>query len=213
MAQQKLADINQELGVIKSQIVQDRENIAKREQEKNSFEEQEKIAKEWKKLDELIGSEDGKKYQVYVQGLTLSSLLSLANEHLKKLNRRYLLAIKDRSDLELEVIDLYQNESRRGVDTLSGGESFIVSLALSLGLLELNSEQIEINTLFLDEGFETLDEESLKLVIETLSNLESEGKIIGIISHVPLLKEQIRTQVKIEKKGNGMSELTIVNSQ
>lgn len=213
MAQQKLADINQELGIIKSQIVQDRENIAKREQEKNSLEEQEKIAKAWEKLDELIGSEDGEKYQVYVQSLTLSSLVSLANEHLNKLNRRYLLAIKDHTNLELEVIDLYQNESRRGVHTLSGGESFIVSLALSLGLLELNSEQIEINTLFLDEGFETLDEESLKLVIETLSNFESEGKIIGIISHVPLLKEQIRTQVKIEKKGNGMSELSIVNGQ
>ena len=213
MAQQKLADINQELGIIKSQIVQDRENIAKREQEKNSLEEQEKIAKAWEKLDELIGSEDGEKYQVYVQSLTLSSLVSLANEHLNKLNRRYLLAIKDHTNLELEVIDLYQNESRRGVHTLSGGESFIVSLALSLGLLELNSEQIEINTLFLDEGFETLDEESLKLVIETLSNFESEGKIIGIISHVPLLKEQIITQVKIEKKGNGMSELSIVNGQ
>ncbi len=213
MAQQKLADINQELGIIKSQIVQDRENIAKREQEKNSLEEQEKIAKAWEKLDELIGSEDGEKYQVYVQSLTLSSLVSLANEHLNKLNRRYLLAIKDHTNLELEVIDLYQNESRRGVHTLSGGESFIVSLALSLGLLELNSDQIEINTLFLDEGFETLDEESLKLVIETLSNFESEGKIIGIISHVPLLKEQIRTQVKIEKKGNGMSELSIVNGQ
>jgi len=211
-AQQKLALIDQELGVIQSQIVQDKENIAKREQEKNSLEEQEKIVKEWEKLNSLIGSEDGAKYQVYVQSLTLSSLVALANEHLKKLNHRYLLAIKEDSNLELEVIDLYQNEHRRGVNTLSGGESFIVSLALSLGLLALNSEQIEINTLFLDEGFETLDEESLNLVMKTLSNLESEGKIIGIISHVPLLKEQIGTQVKIEKKGRGMSELSIINT-
>jgi exonuclease SbcC len=84
-------------------------------------------------------------------------------------------------------------------------------LALSLGLLEINSEQVQINTLFLDEGFETLDEESLQLVIETLSSLENKGKVIGIISHIPLLKEQIKTQIKIEKRSNGVSELCIVN--
>ncbi len=209
--EQKLSLINQELGALKSQIEQDKENVKKREKEQSSLEEQEKIAKEWQKLNELIGSENGEKYQIYVQGQTLSSLVNLANEHLKKLNRRYLLAIKDMNSLELEVIDLEQNESRRGVNTLSGGESFIVSLALSLGLLEMNSEQIEINTLFLDEGFETLDEESLQQVIEALSTLESEGKIIGIVSHIPLLKEKIKTQIKIEKRDNGESELCVVS--
>ncbi len=209
--EQKLSLINQELGALKSQIEQDKENVKKRENEQSSLEEQEKIAKEWQKLNELIGSKNGEKYQIYVQGQTLSSLVILANEHLKKLNRRYLLAIKDMNSLELEVIDLEQNESRRGVNTLSGGESFIVSLALSLGLLEMNSEQIEINTLFLDEGFETLDEESLHQVIDALSTLESEGKIIGIVSHIPLLKEKIKTQIKIEKRDNGESELCVVS--
>ena len=108
------------------------------------------------------------------------------------------------------MVDLYQNKNKRGVETLSGGESFIVSLALSLGLLELNSDQIEINTLFLDEGFETLDENSLNMVIETLKNLKSQGKIIGIISHIPLLKEQIKTQVKLEKQEDGFSKLAVV---
>ena len=208
--EQKLSLINQELGALKSQIEQDKENIKKREHEESSLEEQEKIAKEWQKLNELIGSENGEKYQIYVQGQTLSSLVSLANEHLKKLNKRYLLAIKDMKSLELEVIDLEQNKSRRGVNTLSGGESFIVSLALSLGLLEMNSEQVDLNTLFLDEGFETLDEESLKMVIDALSSLESEGKIIGIVSHIPLLKEQIKTQIKIDRRDNGESELCVV---
>jgi len=208
--EQKLSVINQELGVLKNQIEQDRENVKKRANEQNSLEEQEQIAKEWQKLNELIGSENGEKYQIYAQGMALSSLISLANKHLKKLNKRYLLAIKDMSTLELEVIDLEQNKNRRGVNTLSGGESFIVSLALSLGLLELNSEQVEINTLFLDEGFETLDEESLQLVIDTLANLNSEGKIIGIISHIPLLKEQIKTQIKIVKQANGESEVCVV---
>lgn len=208
--EQKLSVINQELGVLKNQIEQDRENVKKRANEQNSLEEQEQVAKEWQKLNELIGSQNGEKYQIYVQGMTLSSLVSLANEHLKKLNKRYLLAIKDMSRLELEVIDLEQNRSRRGVNTLSGGECFIVSLALSLGLLEMNSEQVNINTLFLDEGFETLDEESLQIVIDTLSSLKSDGKIIGIISHIPLLKEQIKTQIKIEKQANGESEICVV---
>ena len=209
-AEQKLSLINQELGAIKSQIAQDKENVERREKEQHSLEEQECIAKEWNKLNELIGSADGEKYQIYAQSLSLESLVFLANEHLKILNRRYLLAVKKSSELELEVIDLDQNENRRGVKTLSGGESFVVSLALSLGLLEMNSEQIELNTLFLDEGFETLDEESLKQVIDALSKLENNGKLIGVVSHVPLLKEQIRTQVKIEKKGSGVSELSVV---
>jgi len=211
MAQDKWASINQELGSLKTQIEQDKENIKKREQEENSLEEQERITQEWSKLNELIGSENGEKYQIFAQSLILSTLVTLANKHLEKLNHRYLLAIKEDSPLELEVVDLYQNNSRRGVLTLSGGESFIVSLALSLGLLELNSEEREINTLFLDEGFETLDEESLKMVIEALSNLESNGKIIGIISHIPLLKEQIKTQLKLEKQEDGFSRLAVVS--
>ena len=208
---EKLSLLTEELTLIKSQIEQDKENVKKRENETSSLEEQEKISKEWSKLNELIGSENGEKYQIYVQGQTLSTLVSLANGYLKELNKRYILAIKDMNNLELEVIDLEQNKSRRGVNTLSGGESFIVSLSLSLGLLEINSEQVQINTLFLDEGFETLDEESLKLVINTLSNLENRGKIIGIISHIPLLKEKIKTQIKIEKKVNGESEICVVS--
>ena len=208
--EQKLSVLNQELGALKSKIEQDNENVQKRENEQNSLEEQEQIAKEWQKLNELIGSQNGEKYQMYVQGQTLASLVTLANVHLKKLNRRYLLDIKDMNTLELEVIDLEQNRSRRGVKSLSGGESFIVSLALSLGLLEMNAEEVELNTLFLDEGFETLDEESLKEVLEALSTLESEGKIIGIVSHVPLLKEQIKTQIKIEKQSNGESAVCVV---
>jgi len=79
-----------------------------------------------------------------------------------------------------------------------------------LALLDLHSDQIEINTLFLDEGFESLDEESLKIVVSTLKELKNEGKIIGIISHVPMLKDEIKTQIKIDKIGNGISELSVI---
>jgi exonuclease SbcC len=209
---EKLSRINQELGVLKEQIAKDKENIKKREQEETSLEEQERIANEWGKLNELIGSENGEKYQLYVQGQTLSTLIQEANSYLEQLNDRYLLAIKDMSSLELEVIDLERDRTRRGVRTLSGGESFIVSLALSLGLLELNSEEISLNTLFLDEGFETLDDESLKMVLKTLANLESRGKVIGIISHIPLLKEQIKTKILLEKQENGETKLSVLSA-
>ncbi|SFV61711.1 Exonuclease SbcC [hydrothermal vent metagenome] len=207
--QNRLEEINQELGEIKNQLSMDNERIAKLKIEKQTLKEQEEIYQGWKMLNDLIGSVDGEKYQIFAQHLTLSTLVSIANGYLKKLNHRYTLSIKDTHSLELEVIDLFHLKSKRGVNTLSGGESFIVSLALSLALLELHSDQIEINTLFLDEGFETLDEESLKMVISTLKNLESRGKIIGIISHVPLLKEQIKTQIKIDKMGDGVSELSV----
>jgi exonuclease SbcC len=206
----RLEEINQELGAIKSQLLMDNKQIAKLKVEKYSLEEQEKIYGGWKMLNNLIGSATGEKYQLFAQHLILSTLLDIANGYLKNLNHRYTLSVKDKHSLDIEVTDLFQLGSKRSVHTLSGGESFIVSLALSLALLDLHSDQIEINTLFLDEGFETLDEESLKMVISTLKNLESKGKIIGIISHVPLLKEQIKTQIKIDKIGNGVSELSVI---
>lgn len=208
--QNLLENINQEIGAIKSQLSMDNERIAKLRIDKHTLEEQKEIFKGWKMINELIGSQDGEKYQLFAQHLTLSTLVSIANEYLKKLNHRYTLSIKDTQSLDLEVTDLFQLESKRDVNTLSGGESFIVSLSLSLALLDLHSDQIEINTLFLDEGFETLDEQSLKMVISTLKNLESRGKIIGIISHVPLLKEQIKTQIKIDMIGDGVSELSVI---
>ncbi len=206
---QKLENINQELGAIKNQLEQDDEYIQREEKGLNNLEEQKRIVKEWRQLNELIGSADGSKYQRYAQLRTLRNLVELANRHLKKLNHRYLINIKEDNSLELEIVDLYLANAKRTIATLSGGESFILSLALSLALIDLNSQELEINTLFLDEGFETLDDESLQEVLQVLSSLECQGKIIGIISHTPLLKEQIKTQIIIEKKGDGISSLSI----
>ena len=208
--QNQLEEINQELGAIKSQLSLDNERIEKLKINRHTLAEQEEIYRGWNMLNELIGSQNGEKYQLFAQHLTLSTLVSIANEYLKKLNHRYTLSIRDTQSLDLEVTDLFQLDSRRDVNTLSGGESFVVSLALSLALLELHSDQMEINTLFLDEGFETLDEDSLKMVLSALKNLESRGKIIGIISHVPLLKEMIKTQIKVNMIGDGVSELSVI---
>ncbi|WP_139959311.1 AAA family ATPase [Flavicella sediminum] len=166
----------------------------------------------WKELFKLIGnSKDA--FNVYVQRLTLKHLLDLANVHLYQLNKRYSLkmeeAYKPKEELNFNLIDHYQTDQARLVDTSSGGEKFIISLALALGLSDLASKNVKIDSLFIDEGFGTLDSNTLETVISTLETLQSQGKMIGIISHVENLKERIPTQIKITKKSNGVSTVAI----
>ena len=150
-------------------------------------------------------------FNIYVQRLTLISLITLANNHLKKLAPRYELEIfrytTERDALKFGLVDYYQAGILRDINTLSGGERFIVSLALALGLSDLASNKIKIKSLFIDEGFGTLDPNSLDIVISTLETLKSKDKLIGIISHVESLKDRIFTQINIVKKGNGISEV------
>ena len=114
----------------------------------------------------------------------------------------------DDSPLELNVIDNYQGGEIRSTKNLSGGEGFIISLALALGLSQMASQNIRVDSLFLDEGFGTLDEESLDIALDTLTNLQQEGKLIGVISHVQALKDRILTQIKVEKLSGGFSQIT-----
>ena len=149
-----------------------------------------------------------------MQRLTLKHLLDLANVHLYKLNKRYSLkmeeAYKPKEELNFNLIDHYQTDQARLVDTSSGGEKFIISLALALGLSDLASKNVKIDSLFIDEGFGTLDKNTLETVISTLETLQSQGKMIGIISHVENLKERISTQIQITKKNNGVSVVDIM---
>ncbi|QXP68033.1 AAA family ATPase [Polaribacter sp. AHE13PA] len=174
---------------------------------------QDKICKVWKELFKIIGnSKDA--FNVYVQRLTLKHLLDLANVHLYQLNKRYSLKMEDsykpKEELNFNLIDHYQTDQGRLVDTSSGGEKFIISLALALGLSDLASKNVKIDSLFIDEGFGTLDSNTLETVISTLETLQSQGKMIGIISHVENLKERIPTQIQIRKKSNGVSKVEII---
>jgi exonuclease SbcC len=174
---------------------------------------QEIICGVWKELFQIIGnSKDA--FNVYVQRLTLKHLLDLANVHLFKLNKRYSLKMegfyKPKEELNFNLIDHYQTDQARLVDTSSGGEKFIISLALALGLSDLASKNVKIDSLFIDEGFGTLDNNTLETVISTLETLQSQGKLIGIISHVENLKERIPTQIKITKKSNGVSVVNML---
>ncbi len=162
----------------------------------------------WQQLYELIGSADGKKYRTFAQGLTFQVMIDHANKQLGKMSDRYLLIHDTDNALELNVIDNYQGGDIRSTKNLSGGEGFIISLALALGLSQMASQNIRVDSLFLDEGFGTLDEESLDIALDTLTSLQQEGKIIGIISHVQALKERILTQIKVEKISGGFSQIS-----
>ena len=167
--------------------------------------------KVWIKLNEMIGSASGDKFAKFAQGITLDQLIYLANKHLQILSPRYELQRSSDSSklLEIEIIDGFQGDVVRPVSTLSGGESFIVSLSLALGLSALASQKISIDSLFLDEGFGTLDSDSLELALNALNQLQSSGKMVGVISHVEVLKERIPLQIRVMPKGDGTSGLDL----
>lgn len=159
-------------------------------------------------LQQLIGSADGAKFRKFAQSLTLDNLLHLANQRLTLLHDRYQLQRKQGDKLELVVLDTWQADSQRDTRTLSGGESFLVSLALALALSDLVSHKTSIDSLFLDEGFGTLDSQTLDIALDALELLNADGKTIGIISHVEALKERIPVQIKLTKlSGLGISQL------
>jgi len=164
----------------------------------------------WQRLDGLIGSAKGDKFRKFAQGLTLDHLLQLANQHLNRLHGRYLLRRKATGELELEIVDAWQGDVARDTRTLSGGEGFLVSLALALALSDLVSHKTSIDSLFLDEGFGSLDGDTLEIALTALGSLNASGKMIGIISHVEALKERIPAQIRVEKGGGvGYSRLVV----
>lgn len=201
--------LQQRLGAIHSTLEEDQKRRREASELQARVERQHVEFRRWARLNELIGSADGKKFRVFAQGLTLRKLVALANEHLQRLSGRYVILRKSDEDLELEIMDTFQADNRRSVNTLSGGESFLVSLALALGLSDLAGRNAAIRSLFIDEGFGTLDDNSLDLAISTLENLQAAGKTIGIISHVKELKERIGAQIFVRKSGNGFSTVEV----
>lgn len=203
-------DFNQcmaQIGAIKQQL---HDNDSKKESQQTQLVEidkQKAALAIWEQLYKLIGSADGKKYRTFAQGLTFDIMIGHANKQLHKMSSRYLLTRDDDKPLELNVIDNHQGGEIRSTKNLSGGEGFIISLALALGLSQMASQNIRVDSLFLDEGFGTLDEESLDIALDTLTNLQQEGKLIGVISHIQALKDRILTQIKVEKRSGGFSHL------
>ncbi|WP_227429517.1 SbcC/MukB-like Walker B domain-containing protein [Psychrobacter sp. I-STPA6b] len=210
---QQADNIAEQIGAINQQL---NSNLAKKadvQSQVDAIEAQKQEYQIWQQLHHLIGSADGKKFRTFAQGLTFEIMVKHANTQLHKMSDRYLLIRDDSNPLELNVIDNYQGGEIRSSKNLSGGEGFIISLALALGLSQMASQNIRVDSLFLDEGFGTLDEDSLDIALETLTNLQQEGKLIGVISHVQALKERILTQIKVEKGAGGYSQLSGVGCQ
>lgn len=160
-------------------------------------------------LGEVIGSHDGKKFRAFAQSLTLDGLLAVANAHLEELAPRYQLERVPNHDLELQVIDRDLGEEVRSVQSLSGGESFLVSLALALGLSSMSAHDVRVRTLLIDEGFGTLDPATLDSALGVLDALQSQGRQVGVISHMPQLQERVGAHVKVIQRGGGRSEVIV----
>lgn len=204
-------ELQKSIGSLEKELEINASNMKKHEDKIKELEKKKEAFKVWIKLNEMIGSSSGDKFAKFAQGITLEQLIYLANKHLQILSPRYELQRSSDSSklLEIEIIDGFQGDVVRPVSTLSGGESFIVSLSLALGLSSLASQKISIDSLFLDEGFGTLDSDSLELALNALNQLQSSGKMVGVISHVEALKERIPLQIKVEPKGDGTSLLNL----
>lgn len=175
---------------------------------RQNIDNQQSVYNRWNALCDLIGSADGKKFRNYAQGLTFELMVSQANRQLLKLSERYMLVRDEEQPLELNVIDNYQAGEIRTTKNLSGGESFIVSLALALGLSQMSGRNVRVDSLFLDEGFGTLDEDALDMALETLAGLRQEGKLIGVISHVAAMKDRINTRIMVQPVRGGKSTIS-----
>lgn len=210
--------LQEEKAGLNSELLENEKRLGEKERLMADFERQKAEWEKWRGLSGLIGSEKGDKFRNFAQNITLDILLARANQYLAKIRDRYALQRTEDAKiqkkgshfLDIEVLDRYLDDQKRPVGNLSGGETFIVSLALALGLAEMSGRQSLPGSLFLDEGFGSLDEETLKTAIDTISALSAEeGRLIGIISHVEALrhKNAIYTKIFVEPDGKGASVL------
>ncbi|MES2901515.1 MAG: AAA family ATPase [Pseudomonadota bacterium] len=197
---------------LKVQIAQDDLRRSSAQSMMAEIERQQLVERRWGQLNDLIGSADGKKFRNYAQQFTLDVLLGYANSHLHQLARRYRLERVVSSagpSLGLMVRDQDMGGEIRSVNSLSGGESFLVSLALALGLASLSSNRVRVESLFIDEGFGSLDSETLRVAMDALDGLQSMGRKVGVISHVQEMTERIATRILVQPAGGGTSSVSV----
>jgi exonuclease SbcC len=204
----EISELKEIIGGIREKLKTDDERRAQSLEIIERINREKEIATKWEDLSKLIGSADGKKYRNFAQGLTFQIMVGYANRELQKMSDRYILLRDKDAPLDLQVVDNYQAGEIRSTKNLSGGESFIVSLSLALGLSKMASNRISVDSLFLDEGFGTLDEDSLEVALSTLSSLNDQGKSIGVISHISSLKERIGVKISVTQKGDGFSKIS-----
>ncbi len=198
----------EKIGALKQQLAEDDRAKHDAARAADQIHRLEQEVRRWESLHTLIGSADGKKYRNFAQGVTFDAMVRLANIQLAKMTDRYLLVRDDDLPLELNIADNYQAGQIRSTKNLSGGESFLVSLCLALGLSNMASRNVNVDSLFLDEGFGTLDDGALETALDVLSGLQYEGKLIGVISHVPAVRGSIATQICVTPVSGGNSRIS-----
>lgn len=204
-----LDDLNRAVGGLQADLQRDEQARRNAEALALAIRDQEDQARLWNEMNALVGSSDGKKFRTFAQSLTLEALLVFANEQLSRLTPRYRLQRVPNCELEIQVIDQDMGDEIRALNSLSGGETFLVSLALALGLSSLSASDTPIDSLFIDEGFGTLDSETLETALSVLDELQAQGRQVGIISHVEGLATHIPVQIRIEKLGGGRSRMLL----
>lgn len=197
------------MGEANSKLKLNDENRKLHEQYMLEYKENMTVLENWSILNDTFGSATGDKFKIIAQGYTLDILLEYANAHLKEISHRYKLARTSIDSLSIKVIDADMMNEERSVHSLSGGETFLVSLALALALSSLSSNRMSIESLFIDEGFGALDNETLRTAMEALEKLQGLGRKVGVISHLQEIIERIPVKIKVEKEQEGRSKLRI----
>lgn len=206
-AQGKLDQVVTDLNLVNSRLFAHENSVKRAASLTAELERAKEDAQEWSRLNTLYGSADGKKFRTLAQSYTFHFLVEHANCHLRRLSPRYELHNIE-GTLQLEIIDHDMFDEHRYVTSLSGGETFVVSLALALGLASLSSHNLVIGSLFIDEGFGHLDRDSLDLVMVALANLENtQGRKVGVISHTEQIRSQISPQVMLRRCPGGTASV------
>ncbi|MEE7474333.1 hypothetical protein MPAR162_21735 [Methylorubrum populi] len=206
-----IAEAQQRLGALDAELRRDEAARAKAADLAGQIETARAELSTWHRVEEAIGSAGGDRFRRFAQGVTLDHLVHLANEQLRALSPRYRLARSAGADLALHVVDRDMGDERRATRSLSGGERFLVSLALALALSGLEGRQSFVDTLFIDEGFGSLDAETLDLAVDALETLQGRGRKVGVITHVAGMMERIAVQIRVEKRGSGRSVVRVVD--
>jgi exonuclease SbcC len=204
---EELASLGEKLGADKERIAADDEVRSRAGQLGAERDAAKRLHQTWSEINAAIGSASGDKFRRFAQSVTLDHLIALANRQFSVLSPRYALEriAGDNGDLGLQIIDRDMAEERRSTRSLSGGERFLASLALALALCSLEGRNSFVDTLFIDEGFGSLDSATLDVAIDALETLQSHGRRVGVISHVESMHQRIATQIRVEKRGGGKS--------
>ena len=207
----KANELNRTVGAIMQQLAKDQEDAALTEKVRAEAESLKTEYEKWERLSQIFGDATGNRFKKIAQGFVLAELIRSANGYLSHLSDRYVLDNQSGS-LAITVRDMSQGGAERSVNTLSGGETFLVSLSMALGLSSLSRNALNVGTIFIDEGFGTLSSDYLNVVMTALENLhQMGGKKVGIISHVEALRDRIPTQIQVTRRGPSASTVNIVS--